>query len=169
MEISLHPIQLNFVAVRELFIETFYHSSPTFAFQPESGNLLTESGEFDPVRKIIQIGLFYKIGIDHTPSEEEAEELRKTSKMPYRLRVHLIGEFRIDTDKFPVEKIAIWARVNAPALLFPYLREQVSALTVRCGIPSLILPMIVLPPTREGLPKTASQESASPQKAITQD
>jgi preprotein translocase subunit SecB len=167
VEISLHPIQLNFVAVRELFIETFYHSSPAFIFEPESGNLLTESGEFDPSRNIVQVGLYYTIGIDHTPTEEEAEELRNASKMPYRLRVHLIGEFQIDTDRFPIDKIGLWAKANAPALLFPYLREQVSALTVRCGLPPLILPMIVLPPTRNGSPKTPIEESKTPAPGLS--
>jgi preprotein translocase subunit SecB len=34
---------------------------------------------------------------------------------------------------------------NAPAILFPFLREQAYALSIRCGFPPFILPLIQLP------------------------
>ena len=148
MEISLHPIQLQFVAVRELFIQTFYPPVPGENYVPEAGQLTTSVAQFDAERKVIQISLQFKIGLDHEPSEEEISEIKSKSAQPFRIRVHLVAQFSIDTNNFPESKIQQWGKANAPALMFPFLREHVFGLTSRCSYTPLILPMIVLPPTR---------------------
>jgi len=61
------------------------------------------------------------------------------------MRIELSGEFEIDENQFDKKYINDWAMKNAPAILFPFLREQAYALSIRCGFPPFIIPLIQLP------------------------
>ena len=80
-----------------------------------------------------------------------------------------LGEARAALKKFSVEQLPSWAKVNAPMILFPFLREQVYALTARCGYNPIILPMIHVPTIRlEQVEKQTPPSEISEERAFVQ-
>ncbi len=57
----------------------------------------------------------------------------------FTLRATMEGLFEGEQEGLPLD---LFASVNAPAILFPYLRETVSNLTARSGHPALLLPTV---------------------------
>lgn len=57
----------------------------------------------------------------------------------FTLTVSIEGLFEGSQEGLPLDQ---FAQVNAPAILFPYLRETVSNLTARSGHPALLLPTV---------------------------
>lgn len=143
-----HPIQLRFIAVRELAIVSFFPPRPEDEYEPDPAELATSSGAFNPETRRVQVSLQLTSGRGEDPDENELKELREHKQQPFRLRVCITGEFEVDTANFPAEKVAHWAEINAPAILFPFLREHVYGLTVRCGYSPLLLPLIQVPQYR---------------------
>jgi preprotein translocase subunit SecB len=102
-----------------------------------------------------------KVGFTHSPynSEEKSIHLRgratigkrlekddeRTPEYPFYLDIHLLARFEVDEDNFDINFIGDWAKKNAPMLMMPYLREQVSSLAIRCGFPGVSLPLIKVP------------------------
>lgn len=61
------------------------------------------------------------------------------------LNIHIAAEAFFDFDKdLDEDKKAVFFNVNAPAILFPYLRAYVSALTALSGVSPITLPTINL-------------------------
>jgi len=63
-------------------------------------------------------------------------------KPPFRLEVAVEGRFHLDAG----ETAEALARGNGPATLYPYLRDEVGHLTLRAGMPPLLLPALRLAP-----------------------
>ena len=165
---DLHPIQLRFVAVRELHINSFFPPS-TASYTAAAGNLETTSSPFDNATHLLQTGIIYQSGRMTEPSVEEIDAMRASQEQPFRIRVHLVAEFKVDVAKFSVEQLPSWAKVNAPMILFPFLREQVYALTARCGYNPIILPMIHVPTIRlEQVEKQTPPSEISEERAFVQ-
>lgn len=131
----MYPIQANFISVRELFIQP--HVPADRRLEIPSGDLIfkTAHSAYDDTRQIIEVGVQLEYGIETKPDQ----------LVPYSLRVHLMGQFRVDEQQFDIAKIDTWARINAPYILYPYLREHVFALTARCGFDPVLLPLVELP------------------------
>jgi len=140
-----HAIQLRFVAVKELQMETFWPIPDRQGYEPAPGALQFSSSPLNPSAHTLQVRLRFISGRDATPSETEIEKMKNANEQPFRVRAEVIGEFHIDITRFPVEKVSEWARINAPMILLPFLREQVYALSVRSGFQPLLLPMILVP------------------------
>lgn len=71
-------------------------------------------------------------------------------KPPFRLELAVEGLFRLDAG----ETADALAKGAGPATLFPYLRDEVAVLTMRAGLPPVVLPPLAvsLPvAVREGL------------------
>lgn len=60
---------------------------------------------------------------------------------PFYLEVEIVGNFFLDGD-FTNEEVKSLCRINATAVLFPYLRAFISNITALAGVPNLILPTI---------------------------
>jgi len=63
-----------------------------------------------------------------------------TPKPPFRLEVAVEGRFHLD----PGESPESLARGPGPATLYPYLRDEVGHITLRAGMPPLLLPPLRL-------------------------
>jgi len=59
---------------------------------------------------------------------------------PFRLELAVEGKFLLEPNETP----AGLARGPGPSALFPYLREEVAQLTLRAGLPPLVLPSLSL-------------------------
>lgn len=126
-----HPIQIRSLNVRELRIKT--HIPPESIDEIESGGYSILVGHSDYDGETIQVG------VKLTAGDEDPEEA------PFVLVTELVGEFEVDEERFPVEHLDDWAYENAPYILMPYLREHVSALTSRCGLDPMLLPLAKVP------------------------
>jgi len=57
------------------------------------------------------------------------------------LEIELVGFFKFETTLEP-ERIEKLLRINATAILFPYLRSIVSSITANSGFQTLVLPIV---------------------------
>jgi preprotein translocase subunit SecB len=143
-----YPVQPNFIAVRELYIKA--HTPPNQRLGINADELIFKSShtDYDDVRHVIEIGAQVEYGI----------ETKATEAVPYSLRVHIMGQFQIDEAVLGREKIDLWARINAPYILYPFLREHVFSLTARSGFDPLLLPLVLLPTVKvEHKPASAAE------------
>jgi preprotein translocase subunit SecB len=146
---SLYPIQLSWIAVRELSIKL--RSGPDRNFTVPEGEFAITDGRsaYDEKKHTIQVGI--KVEIGKTPESQQ---------LPFTLVADIVGEFRIDESRFPRDKIDVWATINAPYVLYPYVREHVFALTTRSGFPGVILPLLQIPTMKVTSPAELFPEPA---------
>ncbi len=97
--------------------------------------------KYDEAAKTIQVFVQVEMGKDTEIENEFAQ-------YPLHLRVALAGQFLVNEEEFPKERVDEWARVNAPFILYPYVREQIYSLTARCGFSPFLLPLVELPTIR---------------------
>ena len=59
-----------------------------------------------------------------------------------KIDVAMIGEFKL-VGKTPLsENLENFGRVNGAAIIFPYIREHISSLSIKAGIPPIVLPIV---------------------------
>ena len=126
-----HPIQIRSLNVRELHLKTHVPSDSIDEIDSSAYSILVGHSDYD--------GESIQVGVKLTAGDEDPEEA------PFRLVAELVGEFEVDEDEFPVEHLGDWAYENAPYILMPYLREHVFALTNRCGLDPMLLPLAKVP------------------------
>lgn len=68
-------------------------------------------------------------------------ELTSDNKTALRLNCNFVGFFSIDKDNENME-MEDYIKNNAPALIFPYIREHISSVTTKAGIRPVLLPPI---------------------------
>ncbi len=66
----------------------------------------------------------------------QANLFEKGENAPFRMQIGLCGEFAGED----IDRLKDFAVVQAPALLFPFLRETIASITLRGGFPALLLP-----------------------------
>jgi len=136
-ELVKHAIQLEGIAVKELFIRVNSFGNDTDKLE-RNYKLGVGHSEFDKDNSEIDVGILVKIGSpDHCLDDEKNSEID--------LKVNLLAKFSVDQDRFPIQQIDHWAENNAPLILFPYLREHVYALSIRAGIKPILLPLMEVP------------------------
>lgn len=129
LALNLHPIQLQEIGVRELYIRVR-----------------------NPVKEVSSSDV--KLEIGHAPlAEDNTLRVRiraligmdENDETPCTLRVELVAKFLVNTTEFPVAHLDHWARHNAMFVLYPYLREHLYSLTSRAGIKAATLPLLEVP------------------------
>lgn len=151
--INLHPIQLVSLNIEELYIKVKKHpQSAKLTSGSEEFNLRTGHSEYDEKNHIIQVGIKLEI------KEKEGQE------NPFDMRVIMSGVFKVDETKFAKTNLEDWANRNAPIILYPYLREQTYALSIRCGFPGVILPLLTVPTIKVEMPKKVPKVKAKLEK-----
>ncbi len=130
--IKKHPINLSKISIIKLSIEIF-NLDKSKNLKDIKFNISTGHTDFNVESKKISVGLKVEIGLD------------KEEKLPLAVAVEVSGLFRVNDDEFPLEKIDVWAKENAPLILWPYIREQIYSLSIRCGISPIVLPTLVVP------------------------
>ncbi|MBR8085286.1 protein-export chaperone SecB [Burkholderia vietnamiensis] len=138
MMLQEHAIQLQGIRVLELGLNVFdveKAQSPDLNLPFSFGVGVTE---FDEENRVIGVGVKGTIGND---GSEDGED----SRSPFVVKAHILGQFVIDTDNFPLKHISEWAQKNAPLILLPFLREHIYGLASRAGIREVVVPLYTLP------------------------
>jgi preprotein translocase subunit SecB len=143
---KLHAIQLVALNVLELYIKVNQSLEPAdLKLGEQDFSIHTGHSKYNNENHNIAVKMEIVIG------EEDGQ------KSPFILRVTIGGIFEVDETEFPIAHIEDWAKRNAPIILYPYIREQVFALTVRCGYAGLILPLVTVPTIRVESPKKVAK------------
>lgn len=124
-----YPVQLKHLGVIELSFKRNIDALPLDSNEEaaEGFNFTAGSSAFDPEDNTIQVMVMAEIDDNK-----------------FKLRAQLIGIFELEDNSF-LPNIERWAEVNAPLVLYPYLREQVYGLATRAGIPAPLLPLFQIP------------------------
>ncbi|WP_345853988.1 protein-export chaperone SecB [Shewanella algae] len=131
-----HAIQVTSINHLKMYIE----SNPKFGSQsPEQTfSLKVAKTNFNPEDASIGVKISVTIGLS-----EEGERLDDAE---FWMEVIIEGIFKVNLEKFPLEKIDIWAEQNAPMILYPYARETAFSLTNRiCKEGAGLLPLLHVP------------------------
>lgn len=131
-----HPIQLGFVGVKELQAKTFIPPSPDNEIKIETKHVKMNigHGEYDKEKQTLPVQITLEIGKSN----------QKTSKIPLYIKVAIIGIFKTVEKNPNVDAFHRFVQNNAVHLLHPFLREHVFALSARCGVRPIILPLITV-------------------------
>jgi preprotein translocase subunit SecB len=130
--LTSHAIQAEEIFPRELYIRSNVVPSNITSYEGVEPELSIGYSNYDPEGKEIHIRVTLEMGKAELPA-------------PFHLKVELMGLFRVDESKFPVARLEEWAQTNALFIFHPYLREQVFALTARCGFLPVLLPLVTVP------------------------
>lgn len=151
---NIHPIQLISLNVLELYIKVNQPLSADLKLGEEDFSIRTGHSDYNEESHTIEIAVKLEIGLE------------EKQQSPFAMRIVLGGVFTVDETKFSKVHIMDWAQRNAPIILYPFLREQAFALTVRCGFPGIILPLLVVPTFKLEAPiKKAIQKKAAKPKS----
>jgi preprotein translocase subunit SecB len=69
----------------------------------------------------------------------EVSLFRETSNPPFHISVLATGYFTVKRVK-DIKALEEFSQIQAPALLFPFIREVIADLTMRTGYPPLLIP-----------------------------
>lgn len=101
--------------------------------------------DFRPDDKEIKVSLDFKIKNNFSEKDQilatmlTVEIFKKEKIAPFTLKAVIEGTY-----KGEIKALKEFSKIHAPAHIFPYLRELISSITMRAGIPPLILPPINL-------------------------
>lgn len=125
-----HPIQIADVQVKQLNLSVYDPIECKKDNQEAKVVLKHGCSDFDKAQNIIAVGFKCEIN----------KELEEKETISFEMTVEIIGIFTV-SEEFPKDKIEHWATHNAPYILLPYLRENVSALLSRAEI-NFHLPLV---------------------------
>ncbi len=142
-----HPIQLNEIAVSKLSVVINDHDKALDYQGSVSMQMAIGKSDFSLEEKSISIGLRVKVGPVNSEDSTDFDSYGSDGGCIFLVEVELYGNFVVDLDRFQQKHIEPWSRINAPFLLFPYVREHVYGLANRAGMRGLILPLFIQPGT----------------------
>ena len=135
---QMHPMQIVYVGVKELILETFSPPDPSTAIDLHgvmAPKYKTAVGKYDEQNHQITVFSVCEIG-----SKEDR------TGVPLYLRVGLGVRFSVvDPAKFPPKDVLSFAQGYSRYLIHPFMREHVFALSARAGFRPIILPALLLP------------------------
>jgi len=147
---KFHPIQIVDFGVKELFIRSYRSPDVTVGAKIEECSIRTAARPYDSKGKTIAVSLILESGVD-----------ADKRKVPYAMKIEILGIFGVDESRFPVEHISDWATNNAPLILYPYLREHAFGLSSRCGFKPLVLPLLEVPTFKIEKPKPTRKKKSN--------
>lgn len=139
LKLEPYPIQMMHLVPRELYILSQRDEKNAIPIEETDIELQIGNGGFNAEENSIVVSVKLEIG-----SEKKIEDAGET-KIPFYLRIELLGFFTVDATAFPIEKIDEWAWNNAVFIMHPYLREHAYSLTARAGYIPLLLPLVQVP------------------------
>lgn len=136
-EIEVHPIQLEYIGVKELVAKTFIPPEPGIELGIEKGlkpKFSISHSEYDKESKTFSVYVRVTIGED-----------KEDTKCPVFLHIGIIGFFKVVSDEFDLNNINHFAEHNAFYVMQPYLRDYLFSLSAKCGFKPVLLPLVKVP------------------------
>jgi preprotein translocase subunit SecB len=145
---TYHPMQLNYLGIRELSIKSNRPPEGTIGAAAEKVTFsLSYPDNFDATKNAFSITVALEVGM-----EAETEE-------PYSMKIELRGFFSVDTANFDPKNVPDWSQEGAMFVLYPFLREHAYALSSRAGFKPLLLPLLEVPTFRVEKPKPSTKKT----------
>ena len=135
-----HPIQLEHIGLSNIEFTGYRNGSPDDVIKGSNVEVKFSYAPYDNENKSLMI--IGEATVGRMLEEFTAESIEEN---PFYLRVRLHGFFSVDDQKFDITYANTFAGKNAPILIYPYLREHVYSLAIRCGFPNVNLPLVVVP------------------------
>lgn len=134
-ESKYHPIQLEFIGVKELIAKTFVPPTPDMEFNIRDGfKQGIASSEYNSEERVFSVLVQTSVGEDNTDSD-----------YPGFISVAIIGHFKVISDDFKVKDIKHFAENYSIYLLQPYIRDYFFFLSAKCGFKPILLPLTRVP------------------------
>ncbi|PKQ68891.1 protein-export chaperone SecB [Raineya orbicola] len=119
-------METGFEIVNILLLESNFRREPLVSFENLVKNLS------------FNMGYSQKSNLLNVVIETSWEEKNKNTQLvEIEAKIKMVGVFRYN-DKTSV-KVEEFAKVNAPAIIFPFIREQLANLSLKAGIPLILL------------------------------
>lgn len=135
---DLHAIQIETINHLKQSIEMNTSFDPLLETSEDSFSMQCAKTRYDSDTKSIGVKVSAQIGFD-----DDGEPI---STAQYWMEIEIEGIFAIDEEKFPIDKLDVWATQNAPLTLYPFVRESAYSLTNRVLKDSAaILPLLTVP------------------------
>nr|WP_315425060.1 protein-export chaperone SecB [uncultured Pedobacter sp.] len=83
----------------------------------------------------------------------------------FTININCVGVFRFKSD-ISEQEMSNYFLVNAPAIIFPYVRSYISAMTALSGLKAINLPVMNLSSLKEELKKSISDISEKKQPSL---
>lgn len=140
---ELHPIQLHEIGVTQLScVITDIKAAKDFRGEIDL-EIKTGISDLIPGDGHIAVGIQARVAPDGASAGDPI----------FEIKVEINGQFEVDLEKFKFEDLPDWAKINAPFLLLPYVREQIYGLALRAGMTGLVIPLFVQPRKISAAPK----------------
>jgi preprotein translocase subunit SecB len=140
----LYAIQPTFIIVRELHFVSHRPPSGTDRIDESSVRITQKITPFNEETRRLQVSLEASFGFD---------DLGTSPSPPFSVKVVITAEFVVN-EPFPHDKIQLWATINAPFVVYPYLRERLYYVTVQGGYPPILLPLLQIPTFKVEVPRS---------------
>jgi preprotein translocase subunit SecB len=127
---------------------------------------LETNPDYYETRGSIPVDIAFKINRDLIKSKRllklslDVSLFDKTNSPPFRIFISIAGYFTVENDD-SLKNLEKFSDIQAPALIFPFVREFVADLTMRTGYPPLLLPPINITALVGQAPKKVKQKSKS--------
>lgn len=137
---TLNTVQLKDVAVTRILANNRQDEMPLPPDEEVRWNLKTTVSYRQPVPN----GLDIKV---HGTLEYQID-----SPQPFDLTVEIVGRYQSE-QPIPAEQVPLIVQTHSVPLLWPYLRELISNLTMRMGGPTIMVPTLNITVQMETAPK----------------
>lgn len=144
-----HPIQLQEIIISKLSVVIHDHETAIAYKGSVSMKMKNGRSNFSVDDKTIAIGIHMKVEPIQSEFPDNHKNDDEINTPAFVLEVELHGQFLIDLEKFQQKHIDLWAKINAPFLLLPYVREHIYGLANRAGIRGMMLPLFIQPGTED--------------------
>lgn len=113
-----------------LLIDSMFHREDAVSFDPKVENELNINTGVNVDGKTVNVML--QVVIDQ----------QFEGKTQVKIDVKMIGVFECVGETPLADNLENFGRVNGAAIIFPYIREHISNLSIKAGIPPIVLPIV---------------------------
>jgi len=135
-----HPIQLEHISISKIDFVGYRSALQGDVAGESSVNVNFKYSPYNIDQKAIMLMGEATIG-----SKLESPSLETVKENPFYLYVRIHGFFTADESQVDAGYADSFASKNAPTLMYPYLREHVHSVAIRCGYPNVVLPLVKIP------------------------
>ncbi len=113
-----------------LLIDSMFHREDAVSFDPNVENNLNINTAVNIDGKTVNVMLQVVIN----------QQFQGKSQV--RIEAKMVGVFECVGETPLADNLENFGRINGAAIIFPYIREHISSLSIKAGIPPIVLPIV---------------------------